>query len=139
MPENALAPGKLWVGSVVIDCRRFEAMISFWKEALGYELRDPPSDDWAILTDPHGAGPNLSFQKDPEGPGAMYWFHLDLYSSDLPGEVERLVGLGAKVTQPAREGFDYVTLVDPDGNPFDVIETPGFRYGQRTPTAEPGA
>jgi hypothetical protein len=38
-------PGKLWVGSIVIDCKNWERMIAFWKEALGYELRRPPDDD----------------------------------------------------------------------------------------------
>jgi len=33
--------------------------------------------------------------------------------------------------QPAREGFDYVTLADPDGNPFDIVEARGFKFGQR--------
>lgn len=124
-------PGKLWVGSVVIDCKRFDEMIAFWKAALGYELRDSTSEDWAVLYDPQGSGPNLSFQKDPDGPGEVYWFHLDLYSSEPESEVERLLQLGAIMKRPPREGFDYVTLTDPDGNPFDVIKTPGFKFGQR--------
>ncbi len=122
----------MWVGSVVLDCRRWESMIAFWKEALGYEFARPPTQDWALLIDPRGAGPNLALQKDPEGPGAGYWFHIDLYAPDLDAEVRRLVDLGATVLQPAREGADYVTLADPDGNPFDVVATPGFRFGQRT-------
>lgn len=124
-------PGKTWIGSIVIDCRKFDEMIAFWKAALGYELREPPSDGWAVLFDPHGKGPNLSFQKDPDGPGETYWFHFDLYSSDPEGELDRLTRLGAKIVQPARSGFDYVTLSDPDGNVFDVVETRGFRFGQR--------
>ena len=130
-------PGKLWVGSVVVDCRRFEEMIVFWRAALGYELRDATYDDFAVLTDPHGAGPNLSFQRDPDGPGAVYWFHLDLYCSDAEHEVERLVAAGAKVTRPAREGSDFVTLEDPDGNPFDVIDTPHLKFGQRVNQPSP--
>lgn len=121
---------KLWIGSIVIDCKKFDEMIAFWKAALGYELLYPPSEDWAILYDPHGSGPNVSFQKDPSGPGEVYWFHFDLYSSDPEGEVKRLLEIGATMKQPAQEGFDYVTLVDPDGNPFDVIETRGFKFGQ---------
>lgn len=125
-------PRKLWIGSIVIDCKRFDEMIAFWKAALGYELRNPASEDWAILRDPTGSGPNISFQKDPDGPGEVYWFHFDLYSLDPEGEVKRLMQLGATMKQPAREGFDYVTLADPDGNPFDVIYTRGFKFGQRT-------
>ncbi len=126
------APGKIWVGSVVIDCKNFPEMIRFWKAALGYEQRLPSDDDWVLLYDPDKQGPNLAFQKDPVGPGPTYWDHLDLYSSDPEGEVRRLQSLGAEVIQPAREGFDYVTLADPDGNPFDVIDTRRFKFGQRT-------
>ncbi len=125
-------PGKLWVGSIVIDCKKFDRMIDFWKAALGYELRRPPSEDWALLYDPHGGGPNIAFQKDLGGAGENYWFHFDLYSSEPEIEVQRLLQLGATMRQPAKEGFDYVTLVDPDGNPFDVVEARGFKFGQRT-------
>ena len=124
-------PGKLWVGSVVIDCKNFERMVDFWRAALGYEIRRPSSEDWVLIYDPHGKGPNLAFQKDPQGPQGSYWFHLDLYSSEPEHEVERLLALGATLRQPAREGLDYATLADPDGNPFDVVETRVFEFGQR--------
>jgi hypothetical protein len=32
----------------------------------------------------------------------------------------------------AREDRDFVTLADPDGNPFDVVNARGFAFGQRT-------
>jgi catechol 2,3-dioxygenase-like lactoylglutathione lyase family enzyme len=131
-PEIVAEPGKLWIGSIVIDCKNWEQMIAFWKAALGYEFCYPPSEDWAMLYDPHGEGPNVSFQKDPTGPTGIYWFHFDLYSSDPENEVQRLLKLGAERKQPAQEGTDYVTLADPDGNPFDVIEKRGFKIGQRT-------
>ena len=124
--------GRLWIGSIVIDCQKFDEMIAFWKAALGYEARQPPSENWTLITDPRGSGPNLAFQKVPESPGENYWFHLDLYSSDLEAEVQRLLGLGATTRQPAKEGFDYVTLADPDGNPFDIVDARGYAFGQRT-------
>jgi catechol 2,3-dioxygenase-like lactoylglutathione lyase family enzyme len=131
-PSGMAEPPKIWIGSIVVDCKKFEEMIDFWKAALGYRLRRPPSEDWALLYDPNGAGPNLAFQKDPNGPGGDYWYHFDLYSSDPEGEVKRLLRLGATMKQPAKEGFDYVTLTDPDGNPFDIVEARGYRFGQRT-------
>jgi hypothetical protein len=132
-PYGVRESSKLWIGSIVIDCKKFDEMIAFWKAALCYELRDSPSEDWAILYDPTGSGPNISFQKDPDGPGEVYWFHFDLYSSDPKGEVKRLLQLGATMRQPAMESFDYVTLADPDGNPFDVVDVKarGFKFGQR--------
>jgi catechol 2,3-dioxygenase-like lactoylglutathione lyase family enzyme len=116
---------KTWIGTIVIDCKNWEEMISFWKAALGYEFKRRPDEfagnDWALIADPQGRGPNLAFQKDPNGPGEIYWFHFDLFSSGPERDIQRLLGLGATMVQPAREGFDYVTLADPDGNPFDVL------------------
>lgn len=117
---------------VVMECKEFPKMIAFWKAALGYENREPPSEDWVVLSDPHGKGPNISLQKVPEGPNEDYRFHFDLYSSEQEREVKRLLGLGATMKEPAQEGRDFVTLADPDGNPFDVIDTRGFEFGQRT-------
>jgi len=125
-------PGKLWVGSIVVDCKKFDRMIGFWKAALGHELRRPPSEDWALLYDPQGVGPNIAFQRDPDGAGENYWFHFGLYASEPEGEVQRLLQFGATMRQPPKEGFDYVALVHPDGDPFDVVEARGFKFGQRT-------
>ena len=134
MQPNMRDPGKIWIGSIVVECRDFVRMIEFWTAALGYEAREPPSDDWVVLVDPHGKGPNVSLQKVAEGPGPDYRFHFDLYSSDPEGEVVRLQRLGATMREPAQPDRDFVTLADPDGNPFDVIDTRGFEFGQRTPS-----
>src|SRR5262245_52902153 len=47
---------QVWVGSIVIRCRRFEEMLAFWTAALGYVEREPPADGWVILRDPTGRG-----------------------------------------------------------------------------------
>ena len=125
-------PGKTWVGSVVIDCRKFDEMIALWRAALEYEQRGPRDEGWTLLFDPHRAGPNLAFRKDPDAPGRYWWFHLDLYSSDPEREVARLVALGATILEPRSADRDFVTLADPDGNPFDVVEALGYKFGQRS-------
>jgi len=123
--------GKIWVGSIVVDCVDLPRMMAFWQEALHYVPRDPPEPDGVVLKDPTGVGPNLSLNLTSEGPLEDYRLHLDLYSSHPEAEVERLVGLGAKVTRPATKGHDFVTLADPDGNFFDVIDKKGWTQGQR--------
>jgi len=55
----------LKIGSIVIKCFEFEKMYSFWKEALSYEPRENPSEDWVVLTDPKKLGPNISLDKSP--------------------------------------------------------------------------
>jgi hypothetical protein len=123
-------PVAVRVGSVVIDCNDFERMMTFWREALGYEPRDEPEEDWVILRDPDDAGVQVSLQKVPEPRIGKNRLHLDLYTADPEAEIERLLGLGAKryprIPDP---GEDFVTLEDPEHNLFDVVDVGGQEPG----------
>ncbi len=117
---------RLRVGSIVIRCFEWQRMRDFWLAALGYQIRyaAPPGDNFVIIEDPAGAGPNLSIDEAPvKRSGKRSWIHLDLMTEDQAGEVERLTGLGAK-RYPWRypDGADYVVLEDPDGNLFCVVD-----------------
>jgi hypothetical protein len=112
------------VGSIVIRCFEYKKMLDFWSAALHYIPKYPPSDNWVILTDPSGKGPNISLDKVPEKrTGKRGWLHLDLYSNDQKKDVERLISLGA-VRYPWRykPDDDFVVLRDPDDNLFCVIQ-----------------
>lgn len=114
----------LRVGSIVIRCFEFDAMLAFWKEALHYIPREPATDGWAVLRDPGGSGPNVSLDRSPEErTGRRSRLHLDLYTSEQEAEVTRLVELGAsRYPWRYRPGDDFVVLEDPDGNLFCVIQ-----------------
>jgi len=117
--------GRIRVGSIVIRCRRFEELLTFWQTALGYVPRDPPEHGWVVLTDPTGRGPNISLDRVEQPPplGEVSRVHLDLYTDDGPGEVERLLALGAtRYEREYRGDEDFVVLVDPDGNRFCVVD-----------------
>ncbi len=134
MPKRTRASatdGTIWVGSVVIDCSDLPRMIDFWRAALHYVPRDPPNEDGVVLMDPEGNGPNVSLYRTDEGPLRDYRLHLDLYASDPGVEVKRLVSLGATLVRPMEKGHDFVTLADPDGNLFDVIDKKGWTFGRR--------
>jgi catechol 2,3-dioxygenase-like lactoylglutathione lyase family enzyme len=123
--ENGPSPSprpRFWIGSIVIDCTDLARMIGFWSAALGYVPREPGQPDGVVLKDPAGRGPNLNLSLSAEGPLADYRLHLDLYAEDPEGEVARLVGLGARLVRRAQPGEDFLTLADPDGNLFDVID-----------------
>jgi len=126
-----------WIGSIVVDCTDLPAMLAFWQAALHYVPRDPPEPDGVVLMDPAGHGPNLSLYRTDESPLRDYRLHLDLYSSELEREVDRLLRLGATRGPPAPPGGDFVTLRDPDGNVFDVIDNRGWTYGQRVENPRP--
>ena len=115
---------KLKIGSIVIRCFEFEKMFAFWKQALRYEHREPVEGGWVILHDPEGAGPNVSLDQILEKrSGKRGRSHLDLYTTDQKGEVERLVALGARrYPWRYRPDDDFVVLEDPDGNLFCVVE-----------------
>ena len=101
-------------------------MLAFWRAALRYEPSEPPEDGWVILQDPAGADVNVSLQQVPEPRVGKNRLHLDLYTDDQAGEVERLLALGA--TRHPREpepDDDFVVLEDPEGNLFCVIDTSG--------------
>ena len=63
------------------------------------------------------------FVKVPEGKVAKNRFHPDLIAADLEAEVSRLVSAGA-VRKAAfdKNGARWVTLADPEGNEFDLVE-----------------
>ena len=115
--------GDLTVGSVVIDCNDFPTMLRFWQEALRYEPRDDPEEDWVVLRDPTGQGVNVSLQVVPEKRSGKNRLHLDLYTTDQSGEVERLVALGAtRFLRASEPDEDFIVLQDPEGNLFCVID-----------------
>jgi len=120
--------GDVRIGSIVVRCHEYERMLAFWQAALHYEVEHTdPNGSFVILRDPKGRGPNISLDQAPaKRTGKRGWLHLDLYTANQPGEVERLLALGA-TRYPWRYGpnADYVVLEDPDGNLFCVVQLPG--------------
>ena len=113
------------IGSIVMNCDDFARMMTFWQAALRYApVRPPtPGDPFIILRDPTGKRPNVSIdQGEPE----RNRLHLDLYTDDQEGEVERLLALGATRFRPREPGEDFVVLADPEGNLFCVVDTKGY-------------
>lgn len=97
-------------------------MLAFWQEALGYTPRSPPApgDDFMVLRDPEGKGPNVSIDAMEPLRGKI---HLDLYTDRPDEEIERLVGLGARLFHDREAGEDFTVLEDPEGNLFCVVNT----------------
>jgi len=108
------------LSSAVINCADIELMTSFWSEALGLvPSSSAPDDDFRVL---RGRPMNVSLQLARTPIRARDQMHLDLYTDDQAGEVERLVQIGAKVVRHNRDPEDdYVVMTDPEGNEFCVI------------------
>ena len=111
----------LKIGSIVWGVTDIERAVSFWSRALGYKLKYPASDDWAILIPPDGRGIQLSLNKVTSPKAKRH--HIDLFCENQAAEVERLLALGAtRKDWNYPDGADYVVLQDPDGNPFCVVQ-----------------
>jgi catechol 2,3-dioxygenase-like lactoylglutathione lyase family enzyme len=116
------------IGSIVVKCRKFDEMLTFWQEALHYVPGMPVQDGFVILCDPERKGPNVSLDKalDDEQLGSARnpRLHLDLYAENQDDEVKRLLRIGAKSHRQTYDPEDdFIVLEDPDGNLFCVVQT----------------
>ncbi len=113
------------IGSIVIDCNEFDKMLAFWQDMLHYVPKYPPKDGWVILRDPKGKNPNVFLNKIPKSVKGRIRLHLDLYTDDQEGEVERLLKMGASLyPRDYKADDDFKILVDPDGNHFCLVQVP---------------
>jgi catechol 2,3-dioxygenase-like lactoylglutathione lyase family enzyme len=113
------------IGSVVLRVDDLGRQTDFWQAALGYERRrDADNDDFVLLGPPDGVGPNLSLDRVRSTLQIPPRLHLDLYTEDQAGEVERLLALGATEIHWDKRppDADYVILADPEGNRFCVVD-----------------
>lgn len=115
----------LRIGSIVLRVDDLRRQTEFWQAAIGYIRRDNgESDDFVLLGPPDGVGPHLSLDQVHSSVQIPPRLHLDLYTEDQPGEVERLLALGATEVHWDKRSpdADYVILADPEGNRFCVVD-----------------
>jgi catechol 2,3-dioxygenase-like lactoylglutathione lyase family enzyme len=118
----------LTVGVLALGVGDVERAVSFWCEALGYEVRRDGFGGWAtVLIPPSGSGLRIALQLTQTPPDDHPRLHLDLHVADKDeqaSEVERLVSLGAERVQwdSYPEDPDFVVLSDPDGNRFCIVD-----------------
>jgi hypothetical protein len=120
------------IDSITIDARHPASLARFWAAALeGYAVRAydeaeiarlaelglTPETDPTVMVD--GPGPTLCFQQMPGRVSGRNRLHLDLRGGPRETEVERLCALGARV-RDLHDGW--TTLLDPEGNPFCVLD-----------------
>jgi catechol 2,3-dioxygenase-like lactoylglutathione lyase family enzyme len=112
------------VGSIVLRVDDLQRQAEFWAAALHYVRGETGSDDFVLLRPPDGVGPNLSLDQVHSTVHVPPRIHLDLYTEDQAGEVERLVALGATEVHWDKRppDADYVILADPEGNRFCVVD-----------------
>lgn len=130
----------LVVGSIVIRVDDLPRQVAFWREALGYDVRDSDSADFALLRPRDGVGPNVSLDAVAAPRVVPPRIHLDLYAVDQAAEVRRLTDLGAREVHWSKRptDADYVIMEDPEGNRFCVIDARDWSgWATRAATPEP--
>lgn len=112
------------IGSIVLRVDDLQRQAEFWEAALGYERLDL-DHDFVQLRPKDGSGPCLSLDRVRSSLQIPPRLHLDLFTEDQAGEVERLLALGATEIHWDRRppDADYLILADPEGNRFCVVDT----------------
>lgn len=111
------------VRHLTFDCSDAYRQATFWAEILGGKVSDEdfPGDPEALV---EADGMTLLFVTVPDAKSVKNRVHVDLQPQDRTRdeEVERVVGLGAKIVGDHRKpnGRGWVTLSDPEGNEFCV-------------------
>lgn len=110
---------------VTLDCLDTDRLADFWQAAmspLDYRRAFDAPPYLSLVSD---QGPTLLLQRVPEPKQAKNRMHLDLGITDLPAEVDRMVGLGATIVSNHSEvGYRWTVLLDPEGNEFCVYVPP---------------
>ncbi len=114
------------VGSIVLRVDDLQRQMAFWMAALDYVPREDPDVDSVVLRPRTGSGPNLTLDQHPAQAPLPPRIHLDLYTDDQVGEVQRLLTLGATEVHWSKRPptADFVILADPEGNRFCVVHKP---------------
>ena len=102
--------------------------VEFWRQALGYELREDGFGGWAnVLMPSGGSGTKIALQRSQTPPPQHPRLHLDLHVADAAeqaAEAARLISLGAEPVawDSYPDDPDFVVLADPDGNRFCIVD-----------------
>ena len=114
------------VGSIVLRVGDLQRQMAFWMAALDYVPREDPDIDSVVLRPRSGSGPSLTLDQHPAPAPLPPRIHLDLYTNDQAGEVQRLLALGATEVHWSKRPptADFVILADPEGNRFCVVHKP---------------
>jgi predicted enzyme related to lactoylglutathione lyase len=106
----------------VIDARNPVALGRWWQEALGWAVVNDDPDEFEIRPTPDRF-PGLLFAAVPEPKTVKNRLHLDFRPDDRDSEVERMLALGATLTDVGQGEQSWVVLADPEGNEFCILSS----------------
>lgn len=115
----------LRLNHITFACEDSRALAGFWANVLGYET-EPRDVDCFARGD---AGPELFFKHMPKSPTIELPIHLDVNVPDREAEVQRLLGIGARLVETKTHEIGdlketWTVMRDPEGNGFCVQAPP---------------
>jgi predicted enzyme related to lactoylglutathione lyase len=111
------------VAAIVLDCARPDALVPFWADATGWEVRTS-LQNFASLRAPGGSGPFLELLQTPDAKTVKNRLHIDvapLADGDTQAEARRLEQAGAVRLDIGQGDVPWVVLADPEGNELCVL------------------
>src|SRR5262249_45498916 len=110
------------IKSVSFDAADALALATFWAAVFGSDVDEDSTQDKAFVEAAGWGGPNIWFNRVPEGKAAKNRVHFDLRApGSKANEVARLAALGATVLE---QDESHTVMADPEGNEFCVEPGP---------------
>ncbi|BFV60560.1 VOC family protein [Kitasatospora sp. CMC57] len=106
----------------MVDCADPAALGRWWAEALGWVVIDEDPEEFEIRPAADRL-PGLLFIRVPEAKTVKNRLHLDFRPADRDAEVDRLLGLGARLADVGQGDQTWRVLADPEGNEFCVLSS----------------
>ncbi|MHC5261902.1 VOC family protein [Streptomyces sp. UC4497] len=105
------------IAALVIDAEDPERLAAFWSELLGRPI-DRRTGPYIWLR--REGGLVFGFQRNPKPTPGKDRMHVDLTSSDLAAEQQRVEALGGRRLEEYDEG-GFLVMADPEGNEFCIL------------------
>jgi predicted enzyme related to lactoylglutathione lyase len=118
-------PGVLKLNRITFACEEPRRVAEFWAELLDGYTAEASGDTYFG----RGDGPELFFDKVEASPTIELPIHLDINVPDREAELERLLGLGAKLVETKSHAIGelsetWTVMRDPEGNGFCIQSPP---------------
>ncbi len=125
----------MWLGAIVIDTDKAEALSAFYQKLLGWEKEyQGEAREWIVLYDKKRRFTPLVFQQEADYTRPIYptekgrpqqMVHLDFYveQNDLEKKTEHALACGA-VLADTQYSSDWRVFLDPSGHTFCIIPIP---------------
>jgi len=109
---------------LVLDCADPQRLARFWAAALDY-VNVGAAGAYVALYPRRRPGPKLLLQRVDEPKRSKNRMHIDLETTDINTEADRLTALGAQRLgdRPCTEhGSTWILMTDPEGNEFCICD-----------------